>query len=623
MVDRAKRFANIFALPILMAMLAVTARAEDDISLDQGWTQRDLTAWYEMSAGSRLIPLSWLLALEQPDNDQKFLEDAHINKFRYLPHVNSDGLPLPLGFAVDAQSDTNLKATKLRWKSPQSDTEAWVGMNCSACHTADIAFKGKRIRVQGGPTLADFESFMASLDRALTATRDEPNKWNRFAARVLGDADTEDNRATLKNALGQFIERRLRIESVNATPLHSGYGRLDAFDHIFNDIAFADGAPNPKPLPADAPVSYPFLWNVPQHDKVQWNGIAPNAPFTINGVTIDPGALVRNTSGMIGVFAEVNVTSDSPLKGYASSLPAANIVAFEDKLRSLLPPRWPAELFGAPDPALVEKGHQLFAAHCAKCHEPLERTDLRTRFKVKMARFAGAGEDGVGTDPAMACNVYTAQEASGFLQGVPKFPVFGIVGRTAPARELVGIVALGALVRDQRDLMELFVNAVFHVNLPRLPFPAFEIPMMDHSSDPVSGGTCKDNCNASPAPEASAQQRLQQCMAAQDDLLAYKARPLTGIWATAPYLHNGSVPTLYDLLLPPDQRPKTFFTGTREFDPVKIGYVTTPSADNDFLFETRAASGEVILGNSNSGHEFGTTLSEDQRRMLLEYLKTL
>ena len=171
--------------------------------------------------------------------------------------------------------------------------------------------------------------------------------------------------------------------------------------------------------------------------------------------------------------------------------------------------------------------------------------------------------------------------------------------------------------------MELFVDAVFHVHLPRLPFPAFEIPMVDHSSAPVSGGTCKDNCNASSAVEATAQQRLKECMAAQDDLLAYKARPLTGIWATAPYLHNGSVPTLYDLLLPPNQRPKTFFTGTREFDPVKIGYVTTPSADNDFLFETRAASGESILGNSNSGHEFGTTLNEDQRKMLIEYLKTL
>ena len=54
----------------------------------------------------------------------------------------------------------------------------------------------------------------------------------------------------------------------------------------------------------------------------------------------------------------------------------------------------------------------------------------------------------------------------------------------------------------------------------------------------------------------------------------YLARPLNGIWATAPYLHNGSVPTLYDMLHP-DQRPPKFAMGNREFDPVRIGYQST------------------------------------------------
>jgi cytochrome c peroxidase len=55
--------------------------------------------------------------------------------------------------------------------------------------------------------------------------------------------------------------------------------------------------------------------------------------------------------------------------------------------------------------------------------------------------------------------------------------------------------------------------------------------------------------------------RLDQCFKSQSPLFAYKARPLDGIWATAPYLHNGSVPTLYDLLTPPDQRPASFNVG--------------------------------------------------------------
>jgi hypothetical protein len=101
----------------------------------------------------------------------------------------------------------------------------------------------------------------------------------------------------------------------------------------------------------------------------------------------------------------------------------------------------------------------------------------------------------------------------------------------------------------------------------------------------------------------------------------YLARPLKGIWATAPYLHNGSVPTLFDLLHP-EQRPAKFAVGIREYDPVKIGYST----------EVKSGSGQVWIydttqpGNSNIGHagdRFGTTLPEDQKSALLEYLKTI
>ena len=100
----------------------------------------------------------------------------------------------------------------------------------------------------------------------------------------------------------------------------------------------------------------------------------------------------------------------------------------------------------------------------------------------------------------------------------------------------------------------------------------------------------------------------------------YKARPLTGIWATAPYLHNGSVPNLYELLLPQEERSKSFYLGSREIDPEKVGYVSTSevSDTSPFQFDTS------VKGNSNQGHEYGVTeLTEDQKKELLEYLKTL
>jgi len=114
------------------------------------------------------------------------------------------------------------------------------------------------------------------------------------------------------------------------------------------------------------------------------------------------------------------------------------------------------------------------------------------------------------------------------------------------------------------------------------------------------------------------------CLADKSNVLGYKIRPLTGIWATAPYLHNGSVPTLYDLLLPPAQRPTSFSLGTREFDPVKVGYVATPRPDSAFVFNTKDARGLPIPGNANSGHDYGNAaLSEHDRMALVAYLKTL
>jgi len=104
--------------------------------------------------------------------------------------------------------------------------------------------------------------------------------------------------------------------------------------------------------------------------------------------------------------------------------------------------------------------------------------------------------------------------------------------------------------------------------------------------------------------------------AAIESLFAYKARPLDGIWATAPYLHNGSVPTLYDLLLPAKDRTAKFGMGSQTLDTVKVG-VDVKAADAPWQFDAS------VRGNLNSGHEYGAKLSDEQRWQLIEYLKTL
>ncbi len=95
--------------------------------------------------------------------------------------------------------------------------------------------------------------------------------------------------------------------------------------------------------------------------------------------------------------------------------------------------------------------------------------------------------------------------------------------------------------------------------------------------------------------------------------------PLDGLWLRAPYLHNGSVPSLTDLLEPAAQRPTRFWRGYDVYDPVRVGFVTSgPEAERlgTFFDITRP-------GNSNDGHPYGTDLSPADKRALIEYLKTL
>jgi hypothetical protein len=120
--------------------------------------------------------------------------------------------------------------------------------------------------------------------------------------------------------------------------------------------------------------------------------------------------------------------------------------------------------------------------------------------------------------------------------------------------------------------------------------------------------------------------RRANCLSDDSEILAYKARPLDGIWATAPYLHNGSVPTLWHLLLPASQRPTNFWLGSREYDPVAVGYVWDKKpVGQSFEFRSVDANGKIINGNGNGGHEYGVQrLSQgDNRKALVEYLKTL
>jgi mono/diheme cytochrome c family protein len=574
----------------------------------QGWTDQDRSSWYQATQGSRLVPWAWAQALERAEDQQHFFSNGNLQRYRFVPYGKSVS-GLPIGFARDDSDDSELSFTKLRWYSGQPSSEQWLGLNCSACHTAQLDFAGKPVTLDGGPSLVDFQSFISDFDAAMEKTQSDPAKWRRFADLVLkgkNDPNSADpargNEGQLKAAFASLLQWERDNAHLNHTDTAYGYGRLDAVGHIFNKVAqlavYQKPGVRPTPNAPDAPVSYPFLWDIYRQSQLQWNGIVkvlgddgkPSRIKLGNGF-LDYSALGRNVGEVIGVFGDVVITPSPSMTGYKSSIHADALDRLETMLRRLEPPKWPGTL----DANKVAAGQALYESKgCKGCHTIEPAGDAVYRIHM-IAQTRNNRND---TDPWMACNAITYVSAAGKLQGQPEGYLNGApLTSTAKLATMLRTTVIGTLLGKGAEIIKTATQIFFGVEPP---------PRVVGALTAVS-----------PAERRAG--RLEQCYNDKSGLFAYKARPLDGIWATAPYLHNGSVPTLYDLLRDPKDRPASFNIGTRAYDPVKAGYATDAgAAGNGFTFNTAAH------GNSNQGHDYNVgKLTEEERLALLEYLKSL
>ena len=626
--------------------------------LEQGWTDADRYTWYRASQGSRLLPLDWMLALELPDSTAdktvKFMSDENMTKLGYLPEAKSDANPLalPVGFAVDTESggsaDRMCKDTFPETCLSLTMRKPWIGLNCSACHTNDITFKGKRIRVEGAPTLADFQTMEKELLASLRGTLADPAKFERFAKSVNLDGDSPEARKSLTTQVNEQIVWQQKLEDKNAAPdVKYGHGRLDAQGHILNKLALAtlvnDGLGNVR---ADAPASYPFVWNTSQQKLIQWNGIAQNdeKPIKFKDKEANFGALGRNAAEVIGVFAHIELDHGWVYTGYRSSVRTDGLVTLEQTLQKLQSPQWNLAFKDsvgegvAIDTNKAELGKSLFVGGkkdgdnneimkpCAGCHVHLEPTNTT----AKMASDMTSIQD-LGTDVFLACNTYLHESNSGNFAGQTDKPFAKDSVKIAAPKDksfrMLFNASIGSIIGDADGLVGKLLSDIFNSARRSRDLESSDgreyLPGVARSSPKVGDA--------------------EECLNAKGvAMLAYKGRSLNGIWATAPYLHNGSVPTLYDMLLParvrnvsqpgepmPDipedqRRAETFGVGLREFDPVKVGFVTD-EATSPFVFNVyNPASKTPIPGNYNSGHDYGNAeLTDAERWALVEYMKGL
>jgi hypothetical protein len=350
--------------------------------------------------------------------------------------------------------------------------------------------------------------------------------------------------------------------------------------------------------------------------------------------------LIRNAGEALGVFALVNlspVTARDDL--FRSTIALENLVRIEAMLRGpdplegnpkgfggLQPPKWPSQIF-ADDPAWkinperVSRGRAVYAEICVECHlGPVDDPAFDRQFPDKsfwsskhrdthgpVLTPVQKGVEGMGTDPAQA-NVLTSRKVDvpGFLD-------------MQPARDLGKAWGCQNLPPYTPTEMPFSIALMMAVN--RTSNKWMDDHNMPEKERAALWGTRK-NC---PNPVSE---------------LHYRARPLNGVWATAPYLHNGSAPSLYWMLKPAAERPTQFCMGARDFDPQQVGFRVlageVPKCETgQTLFSTTASDGSLIHGNSILGHSLegtpgpdkpgviGRTLTEEERYDLIEYLKTL
>ncbi len=687
--------------------------------LDQGWGEgqhSELREHYYYTPQGASMPqgatfgavrYSWFLNLERPLSRERFADPEHLRQYRFIvdpepSKANPDHLPI--GFTKHFDPTIG---------------EDVLDITCAACHTGELHYtkngETTAIRIDGGQAmhaLTDMKrgTFSPELLAALLNTAASPWKFDRFARKVLGQ-DYPRAKPELKDALWTTVKAMLSAGQNNPLrklyPVREGFGRTDALGRIGNTV-FGDHLIEGNYQPGDAPVSFPYLWNIWKFDWVQYNG-SVSQPLARNiGEALGVGAV---TPWFSSVGRALPAT-----ERYRSSVRIADLHRIEHTLQKLTPPRWPEELLGAIDQQKAAHGGELFKTYCQECHGPHVASAAEQQASAPLKpspdvawRIEVIPLDHIGTDPNAAVR-FMERRYDLSLTGLSKADL------DATLRPLL----VRELARDVRFRLREVIRLREEQQLPVGTLPAVlqKYPDPDATREPSLPQAVFQEIDAaltqtvSPLPDVSKPEewaqffcdldchtevllravrygtedidnrlasldvtkvseglalnvmglliknrfyadygidyRTQQCLEGfgaldlPQEILGYKPRPLEGVWATPPYLHNGSVPSLYQMLSPSYERDQKFFVGRREFDPTHVGYVTKPAdEDDDDGFWLDAS----IPGNRNIGHGFdadqqtwerhrrdpkahplprgviGPKLTEAERLALVEYLK--
>jgi hypothetical protein len=675
---------------------APKSQAPTLIRLNQSWTEEESVCFHHTSQGTRILPVDWFMAMEQPvltflpvgrlssrdflgrfgfmyETERPELEKSENKKTEYAKSetgytgkVDCDAIradakeyDLPIGFAIEK------KFYAPYGKPPISEPTAMVGLTCAGCHTGRIEVKlnngtTKAVLIDGGSAMISISLFQDAVGRALAYTLIIPERFRRFARAVLKSdrSETDPEFRKLKKELSVYFE--LGLATQNYAKEHKldgtqgGFSRTDALGLIGNRVFGVLSQENQ--VATTAPVNFPHLWDTPWFDWVQYNG-SIRMP------------MARNIGEALGVGALVNLNDPK----YDSTVNINGLAWMEELLggmnpfEGLQPPRWDdmvLKVFGedAKDGAnyriskeLAKQGEELYKIHCVRCHLP-PRDELKaqlhkgdfTQFskpdpesKQRFLRLNVVDLNVIGTDPNQALSFYRrvavspeprrskgaveeykkqtqkygdkTSEKKGADQKEDDWQTYDYWSRWVKQGVTDGgpsatISAEEGLFRVTSTIREKIYSSEEFQLLPEEPGNPYKVKKYANELARKEERIKWDRFRALPSaldrgdPNAVLEGEDKDWVIKAN--LGYRARPHSGVWATPPYLHNSSVPNLYQMLVPAASRSKKFYLGSTRFDPKHVGYETHqfPGA---FELDTS------LPGNSNSGHEFRNLTLEE------------
>ena len=582
-----------------------------------GLTADERARFYHLEEGSEVFPVSWFLALEDERGAGLFAE--RLDRFGFIPDGKGPANPFGLPVGLTAARTRDLKQF----------ADDMLGINCAACHVREATYKGNRLRLDGAPARLDasafYQSLASSVLRTLDLSKDIESLLRFMKRRAAGTnpllTNEESTRAfRFQTALPESPEpadsfsqqykdqlRRMLLEEERAAPIDLNEGvMLKRAASAFTGPGLAErlrGDLSPQKL----------------------SRVVPRRATPSTTAMAQSGSPAQLRSGLID-FAKDALTTYRLLKARAKFLID---LTRNDGSKDVAPGFGRLDAFGGARNILWgDKGIMPQTA-------PVSYPDLWSFNTLEWVHWDG------NTTSVLERNIGQALGLGAVLDRTSMASTVSVINlhelellamKISPPRWDEAV--LGAIDRDKaargkvhfdkecagchvEKVGELFDPKVLGVDdLRAVNFTAAVGGQQNNVVVAELLGRVKKRAYEEKGLTPEQQAVIERNRTAQWRLTKqYVARPLVGVWASAPYLHNGSVPTMDDLLRPAAERPRVFVTHHQEYDPIKMGYRSDDDGTGMMQLDTS------IPGNRNTGHEYGVELSHEQRSELIEYLK--